>query len=158
MKSPLPCLGMVVLLAVAPAIAAQNVGHQSLLPRRAVVAPAYNLRNEVAVQGAIQNVARKPIAGLMPGGHLMVATPQGAVDVQIGKFLLPGRDSVSFTAGEPIRAIGIMSTFHGRAVFLARLVQTPSGTIEVRNEHGVDISPAARKALAQKKSNAGGAQ
>lgn len=156
MKSP--CLGIVALLAFAPAIAAQNVSHQSSLPRRAVVAPAYDLRNEVAVQGAIQEVVPKPTSGQMAGGHLMVATPQGTVDVQIGKFLLQSQDSVSFTTGEQISAVGIMSTFNGRAVLLARLVQTAAGIIEVRNEHGVQIFHAARKWLGQQAPNAGGAQ
>lgn len=156
MKSP--CLGIVALLAFAPIIAAQSVSHQSSLPRRAVVASAYNLSNEVAVQGSIQSVVHKPTPGLMPGGHLMIATPEGAVDVQIGKFLLQGHDSASFSAGEQVHAVGVMSTFHGRAVFLARLVGTSDQTIEVRNEHGVDISPAARKALARQVSNAGGVQ
>jgi hypothetical protein len=155
MKSP--CLGIVALLAFAPAIAAQNVSHQSSLPRRAAIAPAYNLRNEVVVQGAIQNVVRKPASGLMLGGHLMLSTPQGTMDVQIGKFLLRGRDSVSFNTGEPVRVVGVMSNFHGRAVLLARLVQTSGGTIEVRNQQGVEISPLARKALARQAS-AGGVQ
>lgn len=155
MKSP--CLGIVALLAFAPAIAAQNVSHQSSLPRRAVVAPAYNLRNEVVVQGVIQNVVRKPASGLMLGGHLIVATPQGTVDVQIGKFLLRGGDSISFNTGEQVRAAGMMSTFHGRNVLLARVLHTSAGDIEVRNQQGVEISPAVRKALARQAS-AGGAQ
>jgi hypothetical protein len=147
MKSQLVCLGIVALFAFAPAIAAQSASHQSSLPRRAAVAPAYDLSKEVAVQGAIQNVVRKPAPGLMLGGHLMVATPQGAVDVQIGKFLLRGRNAVSFNAGEQVRVLGMLSTFHGRAVLLARVLQTSAGTIEIRDQHGIDISPAARKTL-----------
>jgi hypothetical protein len=158
MKSPFACLGIVALFAVAPAVAAQNASHQSSLPRRAAVAPVYDLSKEVAVQGAIQDVVRKPAAGLMIGDHLMVTTPQGTLDVQIGKLLLRGRDAVSFNTGEQVRAIGMISTFHGRTVLLARLVQTSGGTFEVRNEHGIEISPALRKALAQQGSTAGGAQ
>ena len=156
MKSP--CLGIVALLAFAPVIAAQNVSHQSSLPRRAAVASAYNLHNEVVVQGVIQNVVRKPTAGLMLGGHLMVAAPQGTVDVQIGKFLLRGRDAVSFSAGEQVRAVGMMSTFDGRAVLLARLVQSSGRTIQVRNQNGIEISPGLSKRLAPQASDAGGAQ
>jgi hypothetical protein len=152
------CLEIMALLAFAPAIAAQGASHQFSLPRRAVAAHTHRLGSEIAVQGTIQSVIRKPTSGLMLGGHLMVVTPQGTVDVQIGRFLLRGDDKVSFTAGEPMRAIGMMSTFHGRAVFLARLVQTPGGIIEVRNRQGVQISPIARKALARQASNAGGAQ
>jgi hypothetical protein len=158
MKFLLPCVGMLTVLAFTPAFTAQSKAARSTLPRRAVVAPAYDLSKEVAVQGAIQSVVRKPTGGLMLGGHLMLATPQGTVDVQIGKFLLRGRDAVSFTPGEQVRAIGMMTTFHGRAVLLARLVQASSGIVEVRNEHGVELSPVARKALARQGSNAGGAQ
>jgi hypothetical protein len=157
MKSLLPCLGIVALLALAPLLAAQNVTDESPLPRR-VVTPAYDLSKEVQIQGAIQDVVGKPTVGLMLGAHLMVVTPQGTVDVQIGRSLLRGPNAVSFTAGEQIRAVGMQSTFQGHAVFLARLVQTPGGTIEVRDEHGVEISPAARKVLARQGLNPGGAQ
>lgn len=156
MKSP--CLGIAALLALAPVITAQNVSHPSPLPRRAVVAPAYDLRNEVAVQGAIQGIVRQPTSGLMAGGHLMLATPQGTLDVQVGKFLLRGKSAVSFTADEQVRAVGMMSTFHGRPVLLARLLQISGGTIQIRNEHGIEISFAGRKAMAGQGSSAGGAQ
>lgn len=158
MKFPFPCVGIAALLACAPAIAARNAAHQSTLPRQTVVVPTYNLSKEVAVQGIIQNVVRKPAGGLMFGGHLIVATAQGNVDVQIGKFIFHDRDAISFTAGEQVRAIGVMTTFNGRAVFLARLVQTPGSTIAVRNVHGVEISPAARKSLVGQASTAGGVQ
>lgn len=157
MKSLLPSLGIVALLALAPAIAAQNVSDESPLPRR-TVASTYDINKEVQVQGAIQDVVSKPAPGLMLGDHLMVVTPQGTVDVQIGRSLLRGPDAVSFTAGEQVRAVGMQSTVNGHAVFLARLVQTPGGTIEVRDEHGVEISPAARKSLARQGLNTGGAQ
>jgi hypothetical protein len=160
MKSPFSGLVIAALLVFASAVAAQNVSRvsHSTLPRRANAVAPYNLSREVAVQGVVQSVVRKPTAGLMFGGHVMVATPQGTVDVQIGKFLLRGRNSLSFASGESVVAIGMMTTFHNHPVLLARLLQTPGRTIEIRNQHGIEISPAARKALARKASNVGGAQ
>ena len=160
MKIPVPSLAIVAVLVGVSAVAAQSdrSASASTLPRRADVLPAYHLNSEVTIQGSIQSVVRKSTAGLMFGGHLIVSTTQGIVDVQIGKFILSGPKPSSFATGEQIRAVGMMTTFHNRPVLLARLVQTPGSTIEVRNEQGIEISPIAREALARNASSTGGVQ
>ncbi len=154
-KLHLPGLGIVVLLAFAPAVMAQDAINRPL-PRRAVVAaPAYNLASEITVQGAIQSVVKKPTTGLMYGGHLMVTTAQGTVDAQIGKFLLRGPHAPSFTTGQQVRLVGTMTTFHGHAVLLVRLIQTSNGTITVRNERGGVIVPLGKKSAIEASSTGG---
>lgn len=151
-----PQLGIAALLAFAPAVAARNASSRPLPRRAAASAPAYNLAAEVTVQGAIQSVVRQATPGLMYGGHLMVRTPQGTVDAQVGKFLLRGRKSPSFTTGEQVLLVGTMTTFRNRNVLLVRLIQTSSGTITVRDVRGALIVPFGKKA-ARGTSNAGGA-
>lgn len=149
-------IGVVAALVFAPAVMAQNASNRPLPRRAAAAASAYNLANEIAVQGAIQSVVRKPTRGLMYGQHLMVSTPQGTVDAQIGKFLLNGRRAPSFTTGQQVRLVGTMTTFHGHAVLLVRLVQTSNETITVRSQHGVIVVPFGKKASVST-SNVGGA-
>lgn len=149
-------LSVVAVLVFAPAVMAQSANNRPLPRRTAATTPAYNLANEIAVQGAIQSVVSKPTRGLMYGQHLMVATPQGTVDAQIGKFLLNGRRAPSFTTGQQVRLVGMMNTFHGHAVLLVRLIQTSNETITVRNQRGGIVVPFGKKASVLT-SNAGGA-
>jgi hypothetical protein len=152
-RFPFPALGVAALLVFAPAVMAQNA---STLPRRAAAsAPTYNAAKEVVVQGAVQSLVHKPTPGLMPGDHLMLNTPQGTVDAQIGKFLLRG-NTLSLTSGQQVRLVGMMTTFRNRGVLVVRLIQTDKGTITVRNQRGSLVVPFL-KSPALKTSNAGGA-
>jgi hypothetical protein len=136
------CLLMIpTLVLIAAPLFANN---RSTHPKRTVRASRYNMAKEVTLQGTIQSVVRKPSAGRMFGAHLMVTTSQGTVDAEIGRFLLRGPDAVSFSPGQQVKLVGIMTTINHRNVLMTRLIETGGQTITVRNEHGFPISRAAR--------------
>lgn len=124
--------------------AAIAFGNTVATPKRAYIAPRYNVANEITLQGIIQSVVAKPSAGMMPGAHLLLAsTKLGTVDVQLGPFGLKGSRSGALTPGSSVSIVGLMSTFNGRSVLLARLVQAGGRTITIRNDHGFTLLPGA---------------
>jgi hypothetical protein len=124
--------------------AATAFGNTVNRPKRAYVAPRYDLAKEITLQGVIESVVAKPATGMMPGAHLLVAgTKLGTVDVQLGPWGLKGSRSGVLAAGSSVSIAGLMSTFNGRSVLLARLVQAGGRTITIRNEHGFTLLPGA---------------
>jgi hypothetical protein len=135
------------MLAIVFMAAPLYANNSSTLPKRAVAAPRYNMAKEVTLQGTIQSVVRKPTQGMMFGAHLTVATAQGTVNAQIGRSLFRGPHAVSFSPGQQVKLVGMMTTINHHSVLLTRLIETGSQTITVRNERGFSVSPAARTRL-----------
>jgi hypothetical protein len=128
-------------LAFASAAAPLFANSSSKLPKRTYVAPRYDTAREVTLEGTIESIVKRPSAGMMPGMHLLVATKQGTVDAQIGNWVFAGPHPAALSAGDSITLVGMLSTFNGRSVLLARLIETGSHTITVRNERGFVLPP-----------------
>lgn len=139
-------------------IAAPLYGNaQSARPRRGATVSRYNMAKEVTIQGTVQSIQAKPRPGMMFGGYLTVATAQGTVEAQVGRFLLRGRDSVTFAPGQQVKLVGLMTAIKGKSVLMTRLIETGGRTITVRNKNGFTLSPAARLRQARV-STSGGAR
>src|SRR5208283_2933826 len=101
----------------------------------------YDAAHEVTVNGTIEQVVSKRVAGSPAGMHLLVVGPEGVVDAHVGPFLSKTtRDS--FQAGTPIRVVGAMTTLGGKSYLLARLVIVNGRTITVRGSRGT-LAPGA---------------
>ncbi|MGA3104000.1 MAG: hypothetical protein ABSD53_05940 [Terriglobales bacterium] len=123
------------------------------------VAPVfYDVADEVTVSGTVSSIVPRATLGMMPGAHLLLATPSGPIDGSLGRFGLRGAGAVSVSAGEQVEATGVMRTIGGRSVFLVRSVTANGRTYSVRNEHGVLLSPQARQRTGQKTGSNGEAQ
>jgi len=115
------------------------------------VAPArYDAADEVTVSGTVSSIVPRAAAGMMVGAHLFLATPSGIVDASLGRFGLRGAGAVSVSAGEQVEATGVIRTLRGRSVLLVRSLKANGETYYVRNEHGVLLSPQARRRTGQK--------
>jgi hypothetical protein len=112
---------------------------------------AYDVRDEVTIQGAVLSVLPKPSTGMVAGSHLLLATPSGPVDASLGRFGLYGKGAVSVAAGQQVEVTGVMKTIGNQQVFLARAVRIGDQVYAIRDEHGVSISPQARAAEAVRK-------
>jgi hypothetical protein len=126
-------------------------------PKRAVVPSRYSMAKEVTLQGTVQSVHAKPTAAMMFGAYLTVATAQGTVDAQVGRFLLHGPRALSFSRGQQVKLVGVMTTVNHRSVLLTRLIETGTQTITVRNERGFPAPHGAYLRLTHT-STAGGAR
>jgi hypothetical protein len=151
--------GGVCLAALAIAIAAgpTHANTQSNLPKRAAAVSHYDLSKEVTLQGTIQSVDAKPSAAMMFGEHLTVATAQGIIEAQVGRFLLRGPGAESFAPGQQVKLVGLMTTVNQRQVLMTRLIVTGGRTITVRNQNGFAIS-AAERMREERISGVGGAR
>jgi DNA/RNA endonuclease YhcR with UshA esterase domain len=132
------CLLAVLLLCSS---AAPVSADESVAKKRVAHPSRYEAGKEVTLEGTVESLTTKPVAGKMMGGHLMVATSKGTVDGQIGGFVLRGSHAFTATPGEKVKITGVMTTFHGQQAFLVRSIQTPDRTVVVRDAHGFFVLP-----------------
>ena len=98
-------------------------------------APLYDASKETTLAGTVSNVVTKPGAGMIAGGHLTVATGQGAVDAHVGRAL-QGPNAIAVKAGDSVKLVGVMATVNHNQIFLVRTVEAGGHTYTIRNERG----------------------
>ena len=99
-------------------------------------APLYDASKETTLQGTVSKVVTKPGAGMIAGGHLIVATAQGNVDAHVGGRALQGPNAIAVTAGDSVKLVGVMATVNHNQIFLVRTVEAGEHTYTIRNERG----------------------
>ena len=127
--------GLLLAMLAAPLVA------QSASPSQAF---AYDIREEVTIQGTVSSALLRPAPGMVVGSHLLLATPSGPVDASLGRFGLYGKGAVSVATGQQVEVTGLMQTIGSQKVFVARTVKVGDLVYTIRNQHGVPISPQAR--------------
>ncbi|MGA2855300.1 MAG: hypothetical protein ABSE40_00440 [Candidatus Sulfotelmatobacter sp.] len=111
----------------------------------------YDISKEVTLTGTVSSVLEKPAPGMILGSHLMIETLSGRVDASLGRWALQGKDAVSVKPGQQIEVTGIMKSLRDKKeVFVARTMKVNGKLYTVRNQHGIEISPQARKRAAEK--------
>jgi hypothetical protein len=105
----------------------------------------YDASKEVTLTGTVSNVVTKPTAGMIGGGHLMVATAKGTVDAQVGRRL-SGKSALAVKAGDSVKLVGVMTTQNNSQVFLVRTAENGGRTYTIRTEKGFLITPVAARA------------
>ncbi|MGA8270162.1 MAG: hypothetical protein WB919_01305 [Candidatus Sulfotelmatobacter sp.] len=112
--------------------------------------PFYDISKEVTLSGTVSDVLAKAAPGTLPGPHLLFATSSGNVDASLGAFALQGKNPLSVAPGQEVAVTGIMKTIKNKGVFVARTVKVAGKTYQLRNQHGVPMSPLSRQKAAQK--------
>jgi hypothetical protein len=102
-------------------------------------APLYDASKEVTLQGTVSNVVTKPGAGMIVGGHLIVATAQGNVDAHVGRALA-GKNPIAIKTGDSVKLVGVMVTTNHNPVFLVRTAEAGGHTYTIRSEKGFLIT------------------
>jgi hypothetical protein len=110
----------------------------------------YDISKEVTFSGTVSDVLAKAAPGTLPGPHLLFVTSSGKVDASLGKFALQGKDPLSLTPGKEVEVTGVMKTIKDREVFVARIVKVDGKAYQLRNQHGVPMSPLSRERASQK--------
>ena len=111
---------------------------------------SYDVSQEVTLSGTVSGVLTKQSPGMVAGSHLLLTTLSGPVDISLGTFALRGNDALSVTPGQQVEVVGVMKTLKEKPVFLARAVKAGDHLYEIRNEHGIPITPQARERASQK--------
>jgi hypothetical protein len=97
----------------------------------------YNLANEVAVQGTVQEVKDFycPISG-DEGTHLMVATDNGLVQVHVAPKRFLRGNNWSFRVGDYVQVIGSKIKYEGHDALVARTITRGNQTVAFRQPNG----------------------
>lgn len=109
----------------------------------------YDVTREVTLRGTVSGVLTKPAPETW-GSHLLIDTMSGTVDASLGRWALQGKGGFAASVGQRVEIIGVMTTFDGRQVFMARAVKADGKVYTIRNERGIPVSPQARERAAQK--------
>jgi hypothetical protein len=97
--------------------------------------PAYDKAHEITLNGMVQEVVTKHIAGSPFGMHLMVAGPEGMVDAHVGPYLSKDVQE-ALHAGLPLQIVGAVEEHNGKSFLLARQLIFGGRTVTVRSENG----------------------
>jgi len=95
----------------------------------------YDRAHEITVNGTVQEVVTKHIAGSPFGMHLLVAGSEGLVDAHVGPYLTKDIQE-ALHMGLPVQIVGAMEESHGKHYLLARQLIFGGRTVTVRNENG----------------------
>ena len=119
------------------AILAVPLGAQLAPETRATraVGPVYDAAHEITLNGTIQEVVTKRVAGSPVGMHLLVAGPEGVVDAHVGPYLTKDTQE-ALHAGLPVQIVGAVEQLHGKSILLARQLIFGGRTVTVRTENG----------------------
>jgi hypothetical protein len=119
------------------AILAVPLGAQLAPETRATraVGPVYDAAHEITLNGTIQEVVTKRVAGSPVGMHLLVAGPEGVVDAHVGPYLTKDTQE-ALHAGLPVQIVGAVEQLQGKSILLARQLIFGGRTVTVRNENG----------------------
>ena len=115
----------------------------------------YDITEEITLTGTVTSVLTKAVPGMIAGSHVLIATSSGPVDASLGKFGLRGYGAVSVVTGQRIEATGVMKMIKDKPIFVVRTVRVDGAVYIIRNQHGVVLSPQARKRASQKTGQTG---
>lgn len=104
---------------------------------------SYDLGREVSIQGSVIIYSETSSAAPF-GPHVTLQTSSGVLDVHLGNARLLESNHVTFAAGDAIRVVGENVPVGAGNPFLARIVQTGSQTITLRNPGGLPLRPATK--------------
>jgi hypothetical protein len=111
---------------------------------------SYDISQEVTLNGTVSGVLTKQSPEMVAGAHLQLTTLSGPVDISLGTFAFRGNNRLSVTQGQQVEVVGVMKTLKEKPVFLARTVKVGDHVYEIRNEHGIPITPQAHERASQK--------
>jgi len=133
----LPLLALALgLLAVLPA-QAQSSTPNATASSPAALGPAYDITKEITIQGNILKIEAPASGSTLVGTHVQIQTPQGVVDSHLGSGAIVSAQSLGIYPGMSVTVTGMMATYGGNSVLLARVLTTPNRVFNLRNEHGI---------------------
>ncbi len=112
----------------------------------------YDKVHEITLNGTLQEVVTKRVAGSPVGMHLLVAGPDGIVDAHLGAFLTKDTQE-ALHPGLPVQIVGAMQDLNGKNFLLARQVIFGGRMVTVRSENGFLVRAHGSRAAHSKPDN-----
>jgi len=107
-------------------------------PAETTTAPnilGYDKAHEITLNGTVQEVVTKHVAGTPGGLNVIVKGAEGSTDVHLGPYMTKETQE-ALKSGTPVQVVGAIERFHGRETLLARQLIFGGRMVTVRNEHG----------------------
>jgi hypothetical protein len=98
----------------------------------------YSVAQEIRVLGTVENI-RVLSVGRAAYTHILVKTPTGLTDVQLGYADVADPQFLGLAVGKAVEIVGIQAGGN-HTVLLARILMTPSHIFILRNEQGAPKS------------------
>jgi hypothetical protein len=127
----------VAFISAAP-VKAQTAARSAGDARTNTMVPVYDVTKEVKVQGTIQTIDNFGTSGPV-GTHIMVQTAQGVVDVHLGFGAASKPEYLGIAQGQSVTLVGMIQSFGGTSVLMARILTTSNHIFVLRNEHGIPV-------------------
>ena len=115
-----------------------NASAQSAVSATGLSSPTYDVTKEINVDGAIDKIETSTNGGPI-GTHLLVISSEGVVDVHLGASKAVSAKNLGLEVGQAVHVTGMMATFNGNPVMLARILTTSNHIYMLRNEHGAPV-------------------
>ena len=134
-KPPRPIAGLLTTLLLA-ILAVPLVAQRALeTPAQTRASLGYDKAHEITLNGTIQEVISKHVAGAPVGMHLLVAGSRGVTDAHVGPFLEKDVQEALHT-GTPVQVVGAMNEINGKSYLLARQLIFGGRIVTVRSANG----------------------
>jgi hypothetical protein len=115
-----------------------NASAQSAVSATGLSSPTYDVTKEINVDGTIDKIETSTSGGPI-GTHLLVISSEGVVDVHLGASTAVSAKNLGLAVGQAIHVTGMMASFNGNPVMLARILTTSNHIYMLRNEHGAPV-------------------
>jgi hypothetical protein len=102
--------------------------------------PAYDAAHETTINAIIEEVVTTHVAGSPAGLHLLVSSPDGAVDAHLGPFLTKETKD-ALLKGTPLQMVGSTVQLREKQYFLARELSIDGHTVTIRSARGFLVYP-----------------
>jgi len=139
----------VLLIASVMSIARSAEAQAADTGQKSTASMSYDASKEVTLNGTVASVFPTAPSGMLAGSHLLLTTLSGSVDVSLGPCGSMGKNGLSVKPGQQIETTGVVQTFRGNPVLLARTVKSGDSLYAIRNEHGIPVTPRARLRASQ---------
>lgn len=99
--------------------------------------PAYDLANQVKVQGVIESIQQVP--GEFEGVHLVIRTSKGPVLVHVAPADFLQQIGTNFNVGDQVEVLGAKAADSQEEQVLAREITVGANTLTLRDGKGVPV-------------------
>ena len=131
-------LGVMAMLGLATSAYAQRC---ACCPAPGTAMGSYNGATEITLAGGVEQVkTTSPPGGPGMGGlHIVLNTPSGSVEVQLGPAWFVSSKNVTFTDGDVLTVVGSQMTTAGRKVVIAREIKKGDQVLTLRDTNGLPL-------------------
>jgi hypothetical protein len=147
-------LGILALLAFF-SLATPGYAQTAAATTKPAVPLRYDVSKEVTLSATVESVPGKSSNAREQGDFLVLQTKSGSVNGRLTPFALNEKGGISITAGQQVKATGLMMMVHDKQEFLIRTLELDGRTYQLRSKRGFPLQHPARNSASSTESKGG---